>query len=89
MYLLVTSKGQKWWRFDYRLDGKRYTLSLGIYCDVSLKTARQRRNEARELVAKGINPSKVRIEEKAAKASARSFKDAAKEWRKKSARLDS
>ena len=40
MYLLVTTKGKKWWRFDYRLDGKRYTLSLGVYDDVSLKTAR-------------------------------------------------
>ncbi|MFP6681751.1 MAG: Arm DNA-binding domain-containing protein [Gammaproteobacteria bacterium] len=39
MYLLVTTKGKKWWRFDYRLDGKRYTLSLGVYDDVSLNTA--------------------------------------------------
>ena len=60
MYLLVTPKGQKWWRFDYRLNGKRYTLSLGVYDDVSLKTARERRREARELVAKGINPSTER-----------------------------
>ena len=51
MYLLVTPKGQKWWRFDYRLNGKRYTLSLGVYDDVSLKTARERRREARELRA--------------------------------------
>ena len=41
MYLLVTTKGQKWWRFDYRLNGKRYTLSLGVYDDVSLETARE------------------------------------------------
>ena len=85
MYLLVTPKGQKWWRFDYRLHGKRYTLSLGVYDDVSLKTARERRSKARELVANGINPSKVRFEEKAARASARSFKDVVEEWRKKKA----
>lgn len=85
MYLLVTPKGQKWWRFDYRLDGKRYTLSLGVYDDVSLKTARERRSEARELVAKGINPSKIRKEVKSALAKARTFEEVAEEWRKKKA----
>ena len=36
MYLLVHPKGGKWWRFDYRYGGKRKTLSLGIYPDVSI-----------------------------------------------------
>jgi len=85
MYLLVTPKGQKWWRFDYRIEGKRYTLSLGVYDDVSLKTARERRSEARELVAKGINPSKVRKKDKVALAKARTFEEVAEEWREKKA----
>ena len=85
MYLLVTTKGQKWWRFDYRLNGKRYTLSLGVYDDVSLKTARERRQEARELVAKGINPSEIRKEDKVALAKARTFEEVAEEWREKKA----
>ena len=85
MYLLVTTKGQKWWRFDYRLNGNRYTLSLGVYDDVSLKTARERRQEARELVAKGINPSEIRKEDKVALAKARIFEEVAEEWRKKKA----
>ena len=85
MYLLVTPKGQKWWRFDYRLDGKRYTLSFGVYDDVSLKTARERRTAARELVAKGINPSTERKTEKTERANARTFKEVAEEWRKKMA----
>ena len=85
MYLLVTPKGQKWWRFDYRLNDKRYTLSLGVYDDVSLKTARERRTTARELVAKGINPSTERKNEKAERANARTFKEVAEEWRKKMA----
>ena len=83
MYLLVTPKGQKWWRFDYRLNGKRYTLSLGVYDDVSLKTARERRREARELVAKGINPSVARKEEKNERQRARTFQQVAEEWQSK------
>ena len=85
MYLLVTPKGQKWWRFDYRLNGKRFTLSLGVYDDVSLKTAREGRREARELVAKGINPSEVRKEDTVAVAQARNFQEVAEEWREKKA----
>ena len=42
MYLLVTSAG-KYWRFDYRFNGKRRTLALGVYPDVGLGEARQRR----------------------------------------------
>jgi len=39
LYLLVTVKGGKWWRFDYRHNGKRETLSMGVYPDVTLKEA--------------------------------------------------
>ena len=85
MYLLVTPKGQRWWRFDYRLNGKRYTLSFGVYDDVSLKTARERRTAARKLVAKGINPSTERKTEKTERANARTFKEVAEEWQKKMA----
>jgi len=65
MYLLVTPKGQKWWRFDYRIDGRRNTMGLGVYPVVSLKLARERRREARELVARGQDPSDVRKARKA------------------------
>ena len=40
LYLLVTVKGHKWWRFDYRFNGKRKTLSMAVYPDVTLKQAR-------------------------------------------------
>lgn len=56
MYLLVKSAG-KYWRYDYRFNGKRKTAALGIYPEVSLAKARQRRQEARELLADGIDPS--------------------------------
>jgi hypothetical protein len=48
MYLLVRTAG-KYWRMDYRHIGKRKTLALGVYPDVSLAKARQRREKAREL----------------------------------------
>jgi hypothetical protein len=41
LYLLITPKGGKWWRLDYRFNGKRKTLSMGVYPDVSLKSARE------------------------------------------------
>lgn len=48
LFLLVKPNGGKWWRFKYRFDSKEKQLSLGVYPDVSLKDARDRRNEARK-----------------------------------------
>ena len=60
LYLLVTPKGGKWWRLDYRFHGKRKTLSMGTYPEVSLKEARDRRDSARKLLADGVDPSEHR-----------------------------
>jgi integrase len=68
LYLLVQPTGQKWWRLKYRFgprhEGKARApekmLSLGVYPDVSLKRARERRDEARKLLADGIDPSAER-----------------------------
>ncbi len=80
MYLLVKPDGAKWWRFDYRRPGtsKRNTLSLGVYPDVSLKRARERREEARILVADGIDPGTKRQTEQAA--TANTFEAISREW---------
>lgn len=83
MYLLVNTKGQKWWRLDYRLNGKRKTISFGVYPDVPLKTARTRRTVAREQIAEGENPSEIRKKEKAAIDGADSFRTVADEWLEK------
>lgn len=83
MYLLVTPKGQKWWRLDFRLNGKRKTLSLGVYPDVKLKKARIRRQDAREAIADGVDPSDIRKKKKAALEGADTFKTVAEEWHKK------
>ena len=60
LFLLVTPAGGKWWRLKYRFDGKEKQISLGVYPAVSLEDARIRRDEARRLVASGINPSEAR-----------------------------
>ena len=81
MYLLVNTGG-KYWRMDYRFEGKRKTLALGVYSDVSLAKARQRRDRARELLADGIDPGVAKREEKQAKAtaSANTFEVVAAQW---------
>ena len=80
MYLLVKPNGSRWWRFDYRrpFTRKRNTLSLGTYPDVSLKNARAKRDEARAMVAEGIDPGEQR--KAAAIAGADTFEAVAREW---------
>ncbi len=82
LYLLVTPAGGRWWRFDYRFAGKRKTLSMGVYPDVSLKQARERRDDARRRVADGVDPGTARQLEKSGRAdrSANSFEVVAREW---------
>lgn len=86
MYLLVNASG-KYWRMDYRFADKRRTLALGVYPEVSLAKARQRREKARELLADGADPSLAKREEKQAKAdaAAHSFELVAREWLSKTA----
>ncbi len=81
LYLIVTPKGGRWWRFDYRYEGKRKTLSMGTYPDISLKKAREKRDEVRTHIQEGIDPGGLR---KAVKASSEgSFKAVALEWHSK------
>ena len=82
MYLLVTSDGARYWRQDYRFHGKRRTLALGVYPTVTLARARARREEARALLAKDIDPTAAKkATKRAAKfASENTFEDIAREW---------
>jgi integrase len=82
LFLLVVPAGGKWWRFRYRFDGKQKELSMGVYPDVSLARAREKRDEARRLLADGIDPGENRKVQKAAKValSANSFEAIGREW---------
>lgn len=85
MYLLVTPSG-KYWRMDYRFLGKRKTLALGVYPEVSLAKARSRRQEAREMLADDIDPGAAKRERRDAKriASEHTFEAVAQSWLAKS-----
>lgn len=80
LYLLVAPTGSRWWRLKYRRpdSGKENLLSLGTFPDVSLKRAREKRDEARRLLADGIDPGVVRKAEDAATAD--TFAALAREW---------
>ena len=57
LYLLVAPNGGRYWRYNYRFQHKSRTLALGVYPDVSLEKARARHQEARCLLADGVDPS--------------------------------
>ena len=48
MYLLINTNGSKYWRMKYRFAGKEKMLSIGVYPDVTLADAREKRSEAEE-----------------------------------------
>lgn len=85
LYLLITPTGAKSWRYDYRIAGRRQTLVIGLYPDISLKDARQAHAEARKQVAKGISPALVKRQERAEKvrAAANTFAALAEDWYQK------
>jgi integrase len=64
LHLLVKTNGSKLWRFRYRFAGNELMLSLGSYPEITLASARQRRDEARRLIADGKNPSQLRREDR-------------------------
>ncbi len=84
LFIQVTPAGGKWWRFKYRFEGKEKLLSLGTYPEISLADARERRDEARKLLAQdpSIDPSANRKAVKSARdnLTANSFEAIAREW---------
>lgn len=64
MFLLVTPAGGKLWRLKYRIDGREKLLAMGAYPEIGLGEARRRREEARELIALGKDPSREKQREK-------------------------
>ena len=78
----MSPNGGKWWRLKYRFGGKEKRLALGVYPDVKLKDARDRRDAARNLLANGTDPSENRKAQKSARSNraANSFEIVAREW---------
>lgn len=85
MYLLVHPNDSKYFRLDYRFDGKRKTLALGVYPYTSLKQARERLYTAKKQIADGIDPSenKKAVKESKATLAENSFEIIAREWGQK------
>ncbi|EPY5321481.1 tyrosine-type recombinase/integrase [Klebsiella variicola] len=82
LYLLVNPNGARYWRLKYRVAGKEKSLALGVYPDVSLADARQKRAEAKKVLAAGGDPGQEKQEKKHARAMAvsNSFERLALEW---------
>lgn len=82
LYLEVSPAGGKWWRHKYRFEGKEKRLSLGVYPDVGLKEARVRRDNARKLLAGGVDPGEHRKAQKQTRIDdvSNSFEVIAREW---------
>jgi integrase len=82
LYLLVTPSGGKLWRFQYRFNGKQKLLALGAYPSIPLAEARQRREDARKLLANGVDPSEIKKAQKVADVSKNenSFEVVARTW---------
>ena len=82
LYVEVRPDGGKYWRLKYRFGGKEKRLSVGVYPEVTLAKARERRDEARKLLADGIDPGEHRKAKKAAgiERAANSFEVVAREW---------
>jgi integrase len=78
LYVIVRPDGARWWRFRYHWAGREKLLSLGTYPDVSLKLARDRRDEARQLLNRGVDPSADRQAQRQAHID--TFKAVAEDW---------
>lgn len=82
LFLLIHPNGSKYWRHKYRYLGKEKLLAYGVYPDVSLKAARAKRDESRQLLAQGVDPSENKKAVRASKMlrASNSFETVAREW---------
>jgi integrase len=81
MYLEILPAGGRYWRMKYRFGGKEKRLAFGVYPDVSLAQARERRDAARKILAQDMDPADIRNAQKAeALARGETFEIVAREW---------
>ncbi|QBY42163.1 tyrosine-type recombinase/integrase [Arsenophonus nasoniae] len=84
LHLLIKTNGSKYWRLKYRVGGKEKLLSLGVYPIITLATARRKRDEAKNLLLEGIDPSLDKKQKKLASRhqNSNTFESIAREWHK-------
>jgi len=82
MYLEVAPNGSKYWRLKYRFAGKEKRLALGVFPEVGLEDARDKSDVARKLLAKDVDPSQAKAENKRLSklSSENTFEAIALEW---------
>ena len=82
LYLLLTPPSGRYWRLNYRFDGKSRTMALGVFPEVSLADARAKRDDARRILASGCDPTAKRKDEivQARFDATTSFRAVAEEW---------
>ena len=82
LYLEINPNGSKYWRLKFRVGGKEKRLALGVYPEVTLAEARDKRADARKLLASGVDPSSAKTERKylTAQNTANTFESVAREW---------
>ena len=82
LYLEVMPTGSRYWRLKQRIVGKEKRLAIGVYPEISLKEAREKRDEAKKLIREGIDPSEAKKEQKRLKIAEveHSFENIAREW---------
>lgn len=80
MHLLVHSNGSKYWRLSYRFGGKQKTLALGVYPTTTLAAAREKRAQAKQLLATGIDPGEQKKQEQFEERNGTSFEEVARAW---------
>lgn len=80
MFLLVHPNGSRYWRLRYRFLGKEKTLALGVYPEVSLSEAREKRDAARKQITEGIDPCEQKRIKKSVPETAQTFEAIARQW---------
>ncbi len=82
LYLEVMPNNKKYWRLKFRFNGKENRLAFGVYPEVSLAEARDKRDEARKMLRNGINPSQAKKDKKLQNKleNENSFEMIAREW---------
>lgn len=81
LYVLVKPNGKKYWRMKYQFGGKEKSLAFGVYPEITLAEARDRRDDSRRLIRQDVDPMAERKEKKRVQvASANTFEKVANEW---------